>query len=588
MKMKKIITLFLFLSVILPLSAQSGERSLNRRYFNAVRDSLIGDMLTRQRAMQHYAQNTLVNLPNDEKLYDESYISLTADLDDHSGTADEGIFDLVYRLSYNCKHIEGYTDDYPLGAYAVDSSNSCRAICNLTKHFLENDLRDYITAGKEVEITIFSSADGTEFTTKIPYDGSYGDFRYCPVTFNGENLRVSVDRTMGIRNNCQLVYIRAQAVRNWLEENIPILRQTSNNYRYVTQSYSDSANIHYYRRSSIEIRVLNVAHEAVERSLAEMRMDDYVDYNIHRTNIKNNDAYVLIIANEDYGNGLIPDVPFALNDGEIFRQYCISSLGIPERQVKILKNASRETILSEGIHWLTDLSQAVAVKNGDELIPLANFFIYYTGHGFSNADDQAFLVPTGINTDDIDALNIGKKKGCRLFGKKDKKEVADSNLYDIVLSSKESSRLSRQLFSLDDLCGMFKNHPVKNLTVIVDASFNGYSRDGKPIFRTIHKIDNKKKKRKASMRSDAVVLLAADFDRTAYSFNNQQHGFLTYFLLKELKLQQDNIFSMTYQDVFESVARKLNKESALQNRWQEASGIAGGRYKDSWHYMRIK
>ena len=56
MKMKKIITLFLFLSVILPLSAQSGERSLNRRYFNAVRDSLIGDMLTRQRAMQHYAR----------------------------------------------------------------------------------------------------------------------------------------------------------------------------------------------------------------------------------------------------------------------------------------------------------------------------------------------------------------------------------------------------------------------------------------------------------------------------------------------------------------------------------------------------
>ena len=90
------------------------------------------------------------------------------------------------------------------------------------------------------------------------------------------------------------------------------------------------------------------------------------------------------------------------------------------------------------------------------------------------------------------------------------------------------------------------------------------------------------------MRSDAVVLLAAEYDKTAFSFDDQQHGFLTYFLLKEIKSQQDNIFSLTYQDIYESIERKLNKESALQNRWQEISGLAGGKYKDSWQHMRIK
>ena len=31
-----------------------------------------------------------------------------------------------------------------------------------------------------------------------------------------------------------------------------------------------------------------------------------------------------------------------------------------------------------------------------------------------------------------------------------------------------------------------------------------------------------------------------------------------------------------------------NKESALQNKWQEAIGIAGGRYKDgTWRELRV-
>ena len=58
---------------------------------------------------------------------------------------------------------------------------------------------------------------------------------------------------------------------------------------------------------------------------------------------------------------------------------------------------------------------------------------------------------------------------------------------------------------------------------------------------------------------------------------------------KEMKSQKENIFNMDYQDIYEAVERKLNKESALQNRWQEISGIAGGRYKDgSWKLLKVK
>jgi hypothetical protein len=186
----------------MPMWGQTGERLLNRRYQNEIRDSLTAVMMERQRDMQRYAEQTLAALPNDQKLYDESYISVVADLIDTFYDDGRMRLDLVYRLSYNCKHMEGWTDDYPLGTFDVDSSNSCRAICQLTRAFMEHTLADVLQAGKEVEFTITSTADGTEFTKAIAYDGRYGDFRYCPVTFNGERLRLSVDRETGINNNC--------------------------------------------------------------------------------------------------------------------------------------------------------------------------------------------------------------------------------------------------------------------------------------------------------------------------------------------------------------------------------------------------
>ncbi|MBP3762481.1 MAG: caspase family protein [Bacteroidales bacterium] len=581
--MKKHILFLLCATMLAPLAAQVGERTLNRRYQNEIRDSLADVVLQRQRAMQRYAEQWLIALPNEQKLYDESYISVGADLVDTLHEDGTMSLDLVYRLSYNCKHLEGYTDDYPLGAYDVDSSNSCRAICRLTKHFVENVLGDLFGAGQEVEITISSSADGTEFTNKVTYDGRYGDFRYCPVTFNGERIRISVDRNTAINNNAQLAYIRAQSVRAYLEENIPALHRTHNNFRYVAQSYKDSINTHYYRRSAVEMRVRNVFSETVARMRADKMQDNYVDYNIPHTTQRTPDAYVLVVANEEYGGGLLPDVPYARNDGDIVRQYFVKALGVPDRQVKVLHNASKADIQQEGIHWLQDLAQAVAAKGGDQPVPVADLYIYYAGHGFTDLDGNTYLLPCGVSTDGISSLTA-KKSRC----KKKKQQQADSSRYDVVLSKKEVSRLAKECLSVEDLCAAFKNSPVKNLTLVIDASFDGHNRDGKPMARADRKLDPKKKKRKANLRSDAVILYAAADDKTAYAFDTYQHGFLTYFLLKEIKSQGDNIFHLTYQDIYESVERNLNKESALQNRWQEAYGLAGGRYKDSWQRLHIK
>ena len=591
--MKKIVLVFavltLHFSLLTSASAQTGEQQLNNEYQSAIREFLAQDIANRQRTMQRRAEQILISLPNQEKLYDETYISIRTQLVD--GTREDGSPELnyLYEISYNSKHLEGYTDDYPLGVFAWDSSNSVRAICNLTKTFVEGVLDDIFRPGKAVSVKIYSTTDGVELSRTIPYDGQYGNFRYMPVTFNNEKLRISVDST-GINNNCQLAYIRAQSVRSFLQNNVRNLARTENDFQYITRSYTDTGS--FYRRSSIEITVHDAFREAIDLMTADKIQDDYVDFNIPQSVSTYENAYVLIVANEEYDHAFLPEVPFASNDGEVMKRYFVRALGVPERQVKVIHNASRVAVY-EGIHWLTDLAQAVATRNGDVTVPHANIFVYYAGHGFLDYDGNAYLVPNNLRLDGIKAL--GGKKGC---GKKN--AAQEPTAYDIALSRKDATLFAKQCIAVDSLCSALKGkgkretYPVSRLTVIIDASFDGHPRNGAPMLRADRKVvadaKGKKSKRKANKASDAIVLLAAQYDKTAYAFDAQHHGFLTYFLLKEIKglASTSDFDSYTYQDIFEAVERKLNKESALQGKWQVINGFVDGVHAADWQHLHIR
>ena len=586
--MKKVILYLSLMLALVPAFAQESESMLNEQYRAAIREYLEQDIANRQKTMQRRAEQMLVALPNDQKLYDENFVKITTAITESEGEDGVRTLDYMYVISYNCRHIEGYTDDYPQGIYDWDSSNSCRAICTLTKTFIDGILDDYFRAGKKVSIKIFSTADGSGINNPLAYDGRYGEFRYEPVTFNGEQLRISVDSQNGIANNAQLAYIRAQSVRDFLQKNVRNLQRTDNEYQYVTRSYADTGA--FYRRSSIAITVHDAFRETIDLMTADKIQDDYVDFNIPQSLTSYENAYVLIVANDDYTNAFLPTVPFAANDGEIVRRYFVRALGVPERQVKVLSNASKAQIVNEGVRWLTDLSQAVATTNPDGTTePQARLFVYYAGLGYTDFNNVSYIIPNNLNVDDIKSLQPKKVKGCCKKKKQRAAALAVAN-YDIRLKPKESARFTQQLLSIDQLCTMFKGFPVKDLTLIIDAGMDGHQRNGAPMLRPDRKVDPKAKarKRKSNMRADAVVLLAAEADKTAFSFDAQHHGFLTYFLLKEIKGIAGNIESYTYQDIYESLGRKLSKESALQGRWQEASGLAGGKYKEAWQQQHVK
>ena len=79
--MKKYLFIAALVSILnLQLSsafAQTGEQQLNNQYRDAIREYLQKDIANRQRTMQRRAEQMLIALPNQQKLYDETYISIS-------------------------------------------------------------------------------------------------------------------------------------------------------------------------------------------------------------------------------------------------------------------------------------------------------------------------------------------------------------------------------------------------------------------------------------------------------------------------------------------------------------------------------
>ena len=121
------------------LSAQT-EHQYNDDIHAFILKRLRQTTLQREKQMNKQVQHLLVNLPNAEKLYDETFVKITTAVQEDTTEEGKPEINFVYNISYNCHHFEGTEDDYPSGAYQWNTSNSCRAICNLTKKMIEAQL----------------------------------------------------------------------------------------------------------------------------------------------------------------------------------------------------------------------------------------------------------------------------------------------------------------------------------------------------------------------------------------------------------------------------------------------------------------
>lgn len=256
-----------------------------------------------------------------------------------------------------------------------------------------------------------------------------------------------------------------------------------------------------------------------------------VDSNIPQSKRAAENTYALIIANEDYQ--FVDPVNFASHDGEVFKEYCIKTLGIPEKQVRYCTNASYG-VISGGVDWL---KYALDNFEGSKAI------VYYCGHGIPDEKTgDAYIVPVdgkGTNTATCYSLN---------------------KLYTTLAATKAT-----------------------NVTYFMDACFTGANKEGSMLVAARGVAREAKKER---LDGNAVVFSASSADETAMTYPEKGHGLFTYFLLKKL---QETSGDVSYEELAGYINRNVKKEAFLINEKPQTPVVATSPDASStWKSMKLK
>ena len=256
-----------------------------------------------------------------------------------------------------------------------------------------------------------------------------------------------------------------------------------------------------------------------------------VDVNIPVTTTPAEQTFAVIIANEQYTREA--RVPFALRDGEIFARYCQKTLGIPEKNIRLVKNATLNDMTFQ-IDWL---KQILTAHNGQ-----AKAIVYYAGHGIPDEKQQsAYLLP-------VDGYGSNVNTGYSL-----------KNLYSSLTSS-----------------------PAKSITVFLDACFSGTKRES-GMMTAARGVAIKVKQEVP--QGNMVVFTAAQGDETAYQYKEKGHGMFTYFLLKKL---QETKGEATLGELSEYVTSEVKKASLLNNNKSQTPSVIPAVGFGNWQTTTLK
>lgn len=246
-------------------------------------------------------------------------------------------------------------------------------------------------------------------------------------------------------------------------------------------------------------------------------------------------TFVVIVSNENYKNE--ESVPFAKNDGEVFKVYCQKTLGIPEDHIRFSPDATLGE-MNYAIYWLGNMLKAY---DGD-----ARAIVYYSGHGMPDeSGKEAYLLP-------VDG-----------FSQSTEGALSTKNLYK----------------KLGDMNS-------KNIMVFLDACFSGAKRDGKMLASSRGvaikaKID--------PVSDNTVVFSAAQGDETAYPYKSQKHGMFTYYVLE--KMQQSGGYT-TLGELSDYVTQQVKRKAVVENNGKSQTptviASSGNSNWRNWQFASVK
>lgn len=299
----------------------------------------------------------------------------------------------------------------------------------------------------------------------------------------------------------------------YTEEIIPITVKISEKYgKYAETKVIDLRINQILASNKIILKDKSIARGDIQ--IASLSSD--VDRNIPETDIVNSKTFAVVISNENYQ--IVDDVPFALNDGRVFAEYCKKTLGVPYDNIKLIPNATLGN-MKASVNWISNVIKAF---DGE-----AKVIFYYAGHGIPNENDRTtYLLPIdGYGTDISTA------------------------------------------YKLDELYTALGKLPTKSVTIFLDACFSGADRQGK-MLTSARGIAIKAKP--GAPVGNMIVFSAAQGDETAYPYLEQQHGMFTYYLLKKLQKNRGNV---SYEKLGNYLTTKVSRQSIVINGKSQTPNI---------------
>lgn len=242
-----------------------------------------------------------------------------------------------------------------------------------------------------------------------------------------------------------------------------------------------------------------------------------IDADIPKSDAAHPNTFALIIANENYRRE--EQVPYALNDGQIFAEYLKNTLGVPEKNIQLYTDASLNDI-KYGINRLSQISEAFGAD--------ASVIVYYAGHGIPDEKSlDAHLLP-------VDGYGSDPSTG----------------------------------YSLNALYDALSNLQVKQTVLLLDACFSGSQRSGKMMASNSRGVRLKPKA--AEVSGNLIVISATQGDETAYPYEGQEHGMFTYFLLKNLN---ENKGKVTIGELSDYLITNVKRASVLNNEKMQTPSV---------------
>lgn len=396
---------------------------------------------------------------------------------------------------------------------------------------------------KIVDYTITGSSASAKLEKRVPFDlqlllqntelGKAEDVTVTVKVPDGvllldENLASRSFSSMEGGEKKSLVYPLIAMV-NYEAPVIPVEVSISEKYGKYAENKTVTLSVNQHL-SSAKVVVDEISASPVDITIGHL--SSAVDKNIPTSPVINDKIFAVIIANENYQN--TSNVPYAINDGGVFRNYCEKVLGIPTKNIHYIANATLNNIQGE-VNWLENVLRSYEGE--------AKAIFYYAGHGIPDESSKdSYLLP-------VDGIGSNVKTG----------------------------------YKLETLYATLGSLPSKSITVFLDACFSGANRDGEMINPNLRGVVIRANS--AAPSGNVVVFSAAQGYETAMPYTEEAHGMFTYYLLKKL---QETSGDVTYEELGNYLQKNVRQQSSILGKPQTPTVLPSAIIGNEWKEWKLK